>query len=170
MSFFKNNTKNNLNEQEDLMAEEKRELKESKERNKKFSIGDDRRVKSLSPGALVRRRFFRNKVAVLGLAVLSCMFIFSFIGGFLSPYGQGEIFYRQENVSKDYASAKQSKDFHFLSNDTNNFNSSNEADMIVSMVDKKTQFTSGGKNYTLTEEGKDFFFSFIWRKNRRNSI
>lgn len=76
MSFFKNNTKNNLNEQEDLMAEEKRELKESKERNKKFSIGDDRRVKSLSPGALVRRRFFRNKVAVLGLAVLSCMFIF----------------------------------------------------------------------------------------------
>lgn len=157
MSFFKNSTKNNLNEQEDLMAEEKRELKESKERNKKFSIGDDRRVKSLSPGALVRRRFFRNKVAVLGLAVLSCMFIFSFIGGFLSPYGQGEIFYRQENVSKDYASAKQSKDFHFLSNDTNNFNSSNEADMIVSMVDKKTQFTSGGKNYTLTEEGKDFF-------------
>lgn len=166
---FKNKNDKTLKENSNLMADNKdnNKIKDInnisdgndtvEDRNKEFSIGDDRRVKSLSPGTLVRRRFFRNKVAVLGLIVLSFMFIFSFVGGFISPYGQGELFYRYEKSSKDYASAKKSVDFHFFSNDQNNFSSSNEADSVVAMVEKKMSFTSNGKNYNLTEEGKDFF-------------
>ena len=49
-----------------------------------FSLNDDRRVKTLSPGALVTKRFFRNRVAVTGLIILAFMFIFSFIGGMVT--------------------------------------------------------------------------------------
>ena len=46
-----------------------------------YSLNDDRRVKVLSPGALVAKRFFRNRLAVVGLSILVAMFVFSFIGG-----------------------------------------------------------------------------------------
>jgi len=52
----------------------------------KYNLNDDRRVKVLTPGALVRKRFFRNKVAVVGLVILLFMFVFSFIGGLISPF------------------------------------------------------------------------------------
>ena len=45
-----------------------------------LSLNDDRRVKTLSPGALVTKRFFRNRLAVLGLVMLAVMFLFSFVG------------------------------------------------------------------------------------------
>ena len=56
-----------------------------------LSLNDDRRVKVLSPGTLVAKRFFRNRLAVVGLTILAVMFIFSFIGGLISPYGQDEV-------------------------------------------------------------------------------
>ena len=42
-----------------------------------LSLNDDRRVKVLSPGALVAKRFFRNRLAVLGLIMLAVMFVSS---------------------------------------------------------------------------------------------
>ena len=50
-----------------------------------FSLNDDRRVKVLSPGAMVAKRFFRNRLAVTGLGIWIFMFIFSFVGGMVSP-------------------------------------------------------------------------------------
>ena len=51
-----------------------------------YSLNDDRRVKVLSPGAMVAKRFFRNRLAVTGLVILIFMFLFSFLGGAISPY------------------------------------------------------------------------------------
>ena len=45
------------------------------------ALDDEQRVKVLSPGMLVAKRFFRNKLAVAGLVILVAMFLFSFIGG-----------------------------------------------------------------------------------------
>ena len=50
-------------------------------KKEQYSLNDDRRVKVLSPGALVAKRFFRNRLAVVGLTMLLAMFVFSFIGG-----------------------------------------------------------------------------------------
>ncbi len=44
------------------------------------------RVKVLSPGRTVLKRFFRSKLSVAGLAVLLALFIFSFIGPLCSPW------------------------------------------------------------------------------------
>ena len=43
------------------------------------ALDDEQRVKVLSPGMLVAKRFFRNKLAVAGLVILVTMFVFSFI-------------------------------------------------------------------------------------------
>ena len=53
-----------------------------------YSLNDDRRVKVLSPGAMVIKRFLRNRIAVVGLAILAFMFVFSFIGGLITPYAE----------------------------------------------------------------------------------
>ncbi len=54
-------------------------------KQEQYSLNDDRRVKVLSPGALVAKRFFRNRLAVVGLSILVAMFLFSFVGGLVSP-------------------------------------------------------------------------------------
>ena len=61
---------------------------ENKPPEEDYSLNDDRRVKVLSPGTLVAKRFFRNRLAVVGLTILAVMFIFSFIGGLISPTGR----------------------------------------------------------------------------------
>ncbi|HQE70467.1 MAG TPA: hypothetical protein PK071_05060, partial [Atopobiaceae bacterium] len=62
-----------------------------------YSLSDDRRVKTLSPTALVVKRFLRNRVAMVGLFILAFMFIFSFLGGVVSPYREDQLFYRYDD-------------------------------------------------------------------------
>ena len=64
---------------------EKKEVSAASE-EEQYSLNDDRRVKVLSPGAMVAKRFFRNRIAVVGLAILTFMFLFSFVGGLITPY------------------------------------------------------------------------------------
>lgn len=49
---------------------------ENKPPEEDYSLNDDRRVKVLSPGTLVAKRFFRNRLAVVGLTILAVMFVF----------------------------------------------------------------------------------------------
>lgn len=44
------------------------------------------RVKVLSPGMMVLKRFFRSKLSVVGLVTLIVLFLFSFVGPLLSPW------------------------------------------------------------------------------------
>ena len=50
-----------------------------------MKLDDARRVKVLSPGMLVFKRFIRNKLAVVGIIILVFMFVFAFIGPLFSP-------------------------------------------------------------------------------------
>lgn len=50
------------------------------------NLGD--RVKALSPGATVAKRFFRSKLSVIGLVTIIVLFLFAFIGPLLSPWGE----------------------------------------------------------------------------------
>ncbi len=56
-------------------------------------------VKSLSPGRLVAKRFFRSKLSIIGLIIIIGLFVFSFIGPFLSPYGETEIDYNTDRIN-----------------------------------------------------------------------
>ena len=69
-------------------------------------LGDVSRVKVLSPGRQVFKRFIRNRLAVLGTAILLLMFFFSFVLTIFYPYGQKKIFYTYKTQNVDYSLAK----------------------------------------------------------------
>ena len=56
-------------------------------------LDDTQRVKVLSPGRLVFKRFIRNRLAIVGSCILVFMFVFCFVGPYLYPYGQTDKFY-----------------------------------------------------------------------------
>ena len=68
-------------------------------------LDDARRVKVLSPGMMVFKRFIRNSLAVVGFGILLFMFTFSFLGPLFSPYEQTEVFKGEETMARDYAGA-----------------------------------------------------------------
>ena len=49
------------------------------------------RVKVLSPGRTILKRFFRSKLSVVGLVILIALMLISFIGPLLSPWGEQEV-------------------------------------------------------------------------------
>ena len=81
-----------LNEQAKTEAEiEEAEMaEESVAEKEKMSIADS--VKTLSPGRMVMKRFFRSKLSMVGLVTLTILFIFSFVGPELKflPFVWGE--------------------------------------------------------------------------------
>lgn len=122
-----------------------------------YSLNDDRRVKVLSPGALVAKRFFRNRLAVVGLSILVFMFVFSFIGGLLSPYGEDEFFYREDQINKEFAVVTENSDFRYMAKDPSLFGSPVQAQTMLAIQKNNETFSYGGNNYTLTPEGTDFY-------------
>ena len=77
-----------------------------------LALDDVSRVKVLSPGRQVFKRFVRNRLAVTGSMILIIMFVFSFIGPLFYPYGQKQIFYKFDTMNENYALAKQNTAFN----------------------------------------------------------
>lgn len=81
--------------EEDVRIEEevtmKSNLDEDYEENQVF----------MTPGQMVMRRFFRNKLAVVGIAALLLMALFCFAGPLFYPYSETEIFYKSEAVNEE---------------------------------------------------------------------
>ncbi len=136
---------------------ENKEDKNSDKKEPEYSLNDDRRVKVLSPGTLVAKRFFRNRVAVVGLTILIFMFIFSFIGGMLNPYAEDDLFYRIEIQNKDYAGVVKNDKLRYASAPGQKFESIVQAQLELALRQNKTEFTYRDVTYTVAEEGKDFY-------------
>ena len=82
-----------------------------------LSLDDGRRVKVLSPGMMVFKRFIRNRLAIVGICILIFMFAFSFLGGVISPYRQDQVFYKVDSANKEYAGAVVNADYRFTTVD-----------------------------------------------------
>ncbi len=122
-----------------------------------YSLNDDRRVKVLSPGALVLKRFFRNRLAVLGMVMLIVMFAFSFIGGLISPYRQDEQFYRIEKQMKEYAGVVKNNDFRYLSAEGEEFGSALQAKFLLAREKNEKTFEYKDVKYLVKQEGEDLY-------------
>ena len=130
---------------------------ETKTESEEYSLNDDRRVKVLSPGTLVAKRFFRNRIAVTGLVILAFMFIFSFLGGLVSPYKEDQKFYRYDIQQKTYAGVIENTEFRYASADGQDFGSILQAQLVLAVQTNKDSFTYKDVTYTVTEEGPDFY-------------
>lgn len=79
----------------------------------RMSLDDSRRVKVLSPGMLVFKRFIRNKLAVAGIFILAFMFVFSFFGPLFSSYRINQSFKKNEEENLSYATGVRNVDNWF---------------------------------------------------------
>ena len=55
----------------------------------------------LTPGQMVRRQFFRNRLAVVGIIVLAVIAVFCFVGPLFARYTETEIFYIDEDTGME---------------------------------------------------------------------
>ena len=122
-----------------------------------YSLSDDRRVKVLSPGALVAKRFFRNRLAVTGMVILLAMFLFSFVGGLLSPYGEDQKFYRTDVQAKDYAGILHNEEYRYTVGDKDLFKSAVHAQALKAIITGKDSFDYKDHSYTLEQLGEDVY-------------
>ena len=127
-----------------------------------YSLNDDRRVKVLSPGALVAKRFFRNRLAVTGMVILIFMFLFSFVGGLVSPYGQDQKFYRYDVQTKDYAGIIHNEDLRYVAKDADLFKSSVQAQAFLNIQRGNSSFSYGGNDYTIEKINDDFYVFYAY--------
>ena len=121
-----------------------------------YSLNDDRRVKTLSPGALTAKRFFRNRLAVVGLIILAFMFIFSYVGGWLMPYEQDQLFYRDEIQLKEYAGVTENTEWRYIVADDQEFGAVLQAQFTLA-AGKKDSFKYKDVVYDVVTEGEDLY-------------
>lgn len=107
----------NYNLNEKLKAKAAARANEAKDGEVK--LDDVTRVKVLSPGRRVFKRFIRNRLAVFGSVLLIIMFLLSFLGPVFYPYGQKQTFYRYNSQNVNYAQIKDNTVFNgYVINDT----------------------------------------------------
>ena len=121
------------------------------------ALDDEQRVKVLSPGMLVAKRFFRNKLAVAGLVILVAMFVFSFVGGMISPYGESQVFRKTEHVWKDYAGATYNKAYIFETVDGTEFPAAGQQKFILATNKGDASFEANGVTYALENKGEEYW-------------
>ena len=106
---------NNLSDDARELISQEIEAEGASAEESEYSLNDDRRVRTLSPTALVVKRFLRNRVAVTGLIILAFMFVFSFLGGLISPYREDQLFYRYDSQNKQFAAVTENTELRYLS-------------------------------------------------------
>ncbi len=122
-----------------------------------LALDDERRVKVLSPGMLVLKRFMRNRLAITGAFIILFMFLFSFLGGAVSPYGQSQVFKDYEPMNKLYAAVTENEEYRYVTAGDGAFDSTAKSKMILAITKNETSFESGGNVYGLEKEGTDFY-------------
>ena len=122
-----------------------------------YSLNDDRRVKTLSPTMLVIKRFLRNRVAMVGLFILAFMFLFSFLGGVLSPYGEAQLFYRNDDQNKPFAGVTENTDLRYIEGSANSFPSLARAKFTQALKAGDATFESKGVTYRYESLDEDIY-------------
>lgn len=105
----------NFNE---VLKQREKEAVERSADDNGMSLDNIERVKVLSPGQLVFKRFINNRLAIVGSVILIFMFVFSFIAPLFYPYSQTQIFYKYDTSIVEYAIASERTDFLSLMADT----------------------------------------------------
>ncbi len=114
-----------------------RARKNMEDKKNEMHLDDAARVKVLSPGMMVAKRFFRNLLAIVGMVIIIFMFLFSFVGGAVIPYKQSQVFYTTDEILKDYAGATEIDQYQF--------NTAEAAELPKDIYSKTMLAASNGK-------------------------
>ena len=128
--------------------------------NEQLALDDGRRVKVLSPGMMVFKRFIRNKLAIVGIIILAFMFAFSFLGGLISPYRQDQVFYKTDSANKEFASAVVNTEYRFLTEDGSPLSTlvrANFSRLVKDAGDGDISFDADGAAWTVQRLGEGLY-------------
>lgn len=128
--------------------------------NEPMALDDARRVKVLSPGMLVFKRFIRNKLAVIGIVILTFMFLFSFVGPLFSPYDQAQVFKGIGAMTKEFAGATYNTELRYTAAEGFQFSAADRTQFLLALGKKQTTFNSGGVNFTYVQEDPNTYRIF----------
>lgn len=131
---------------------------ENKTTNEELALDDANRVQVLSPGMMVAKRFFRNKLAITGLVIIVLMFLFAFLGGALVPYSQSEVFYTKEDMKKDFGGATAITDYQLFAADGVKLPSDISSKLILALTKGEEVIeTRDGSQFKLTSLDENTF-------------
>jgi peptide/nickel transport system permease protein len=142
--------------EEPLNTKEEKAARDSED-PEEIHLDDSRRVKVLSPGMLVFKRFIRNSLAVAGFGIILFMFIFSFLGPLFSPYKQTQVFKGVDSMSKEYAGATYNQELRYTVAGGESFGSAERAQFLLALGNNSETFVLGTDTYYLVDEGKDIY-------------
>ena len=94
-----------------ILKAKEAETAKNANKDEEMHLDDAQRVKIISPGRLVAKRFVRNRLAIVGSCILIFMFAFSFLFPLFYGWGQTETDYKYEAITKNYALARENKDY-----------------------------------------------------------
>ena len=141
-----------LSEEEQLLAPEACETE--------MALDDEQRVRILSPGMLVFKRFIRNKLAIVGSIILLTMFVFSFIGGWIIPYGEKQVFTEYVDMSKEYAGVTVNTEYRYVESEVGIFPSVARAEFVSAALNGGSTFSADGIDYKLQKLGDNYFIVY----------
>lgn len=130
---------------------------ENKHVSTSTSLDDEQRVKVLSPGAMVAKRFFRNRLAMVGLVILICMFLFAFLGGAITPYKEDQVFRKTDKILKDYVGTTKNSSYRLTPMEGKSLPSSILSGLTNAAADGAESFDANDTTYYLTKEGEEFY-------------
>ncbi|MGN1020062.1 MAG: ABC transporter permease [Aristaeellaceae bacterium] len=127
------------------------------QKKENLALDDGRRVKVLSPGMMVFKRFIRNRLAIAGICILVFMFAFSFLGGVISPYTQDQVFYKYDYANKEYAGAVVNTEFRYTTREGVQLPAAARASFNLAAKKDDPTFTAGGVTYSVTKVDDNFY-------------
>ncbi|MEA1975148.1 MAG: ABC transporter permease [Bacillota bacterium] len=144
------------NKKEDKLIVEKNKREETTYQvdSEADSLSNVQRIKVLSPGMLVIKRFLRNRLAIIGFIIILLMFIFSFIGGIFSPYDETQVFKYIGTMSKEYASVTLNDQYRYTTSDEEIYDSSAHSKFILASNKGDMYFSDKGNAFYITLEGE----------------
>jgi peptide/nickel transport system permease protein len=118
-----------------------------------LALDDARRVKVLSPTALVVKRFFASRLSLVGLSIIVFIFLFAFIGGAISPYEESDVFYKEEALVKDFVFIGQNDSIQFVYAPGKRLTVLVQAEIVSAMAANRDSITISGLVYDIEKLG-----------------
>lgn len=125
--------------------------------NAELALDDERRVKTLSPSALVIRRFLRNRLAIAGLVIIVAMFLFAFAGPFFSPYSEYQVFTSYEKTEKEYANVLSARELRIYPAEGKSFSGAAKSAFLSAVRNGEDSFEADGVKYYLEETAPEVY-------------
>ena len=134
-----------------------------------MKLDDARRVKVLSPGMLVFKRFIRNKLAIAGTIILIAMFLFAFVGPIFTPYKIAQQFKEEANQWQQYATVMYNTDLRYTVREGETFSPAARSALLLAISDMRKanggELKPNGTYFEFTDNDGRIYYGMILNRD-----